>query len=169
MFTFSKVWQVAQQPSLLAEKFPDVTWIISCTAHCMHRVTTTLRKLSGVQEFSFVWAALCFSLLLNSKDLATAREAYWNLCVFFLSEHSNEEFETAKYKLETLLDNRPVTVEQMMRTFNKLGLDPAPGATNAESDDDLTDPPAADDDVSESIKGSIKGASPFTAYFKVSL
>jgi hypothetical protein len=64
----------------------------------MHRFTRALkRQVKFIDKEHKTFAVLCFSLLLNSLDLASSKDIFRLICIVFKSDKYSEEVEKAKY------------------------------------------------------------------------
>ena len=97
------VYEVAKDAAAFA-LHPIMTWIISCAAHTMKRTTTNIKELA-LDEHIAKYAALCFSLLLNSKTLAEMTTYYQAICIVFMSPSESDDFITAKQLIDAALND----------------------------------------------------------------
>lgn len=64
-------------------------------------------------EQQFRYACYCFSLLLNSTHLDLSGEYFRQMCIVFLSPFKSEAVEQARKSLNTALNNRPETKDDL--------------------------------------------------------
>jgi hypothetical protein len=149
------VFEAAKNPSVLSRQ---ITWLISCAAHTMHRMTATLKE-ADIDDSQREFAAQCFSLLLNSTTLDEASNHYLAICTVFLSPIINPSVHSAKQSIDLSLGS-------ITRKYIKPYQDEpdALETTKSSLDDDETVETETSD---AAIKATIKSQSPFTAHFKV--
>ena len=73
------------------------TFLSSCCSHSMHRFSRGLKRdVKFLEKEHRYFAALCFSLLLNSLDLDTSKHIFKLMCTVFLNDKFSQDVEIAK-------------------------------------------------------------------------
>ena len=86
-------------------RYKDMSWLISCAAHTMKRVTFSLKKLN-LDDATYTYVSFCFSLLLNATTLDSASQLYRHICIILLTPTVTSEVEAAKHKIREALAQR---------------------------------------------------------------
>ena len=135
---------VAMSPVEMHTRYKDMSWLISCAAHTMKRVTFSLKKLS-LDEATYTYVSFCFSLLLNATTLDFASQLYRHICIILLTPTLTSEVANAKDKIREALAQRVVSKdeEDEERKEDARGIEVPP------TDDNNTDVDDDDDDDDE--------------------
>lgn len=109
-----KVYNASRRKDAL-EEF-KTSWIVSCTAHTMHRfvraIKTSLKNPDNKQLY-----ASCLSLLLNCTYLETIDEVFKLILQLFLSPNVSSTTENAKKRLNELIELRSNTNEVILKVL----------------------------------------------------
>ena len=97
---------------------PSKTYLVSCNAHTMKRFSKSIVKYCLdtnvlISKDKHRHACLCFSLLLNSRDLEMLTTCFTMLCTIYLSKNKNELYLKADSQVKALLDARPTDNEDL--------------------------------------------------------
>ena len=152
-------------------RYKDMSWLISCAAHTMKRVTFSLKKLN-LDDATYTYVSFCFSLLLNATTLDSASQLYRHICIILLTPTVTSEVEAAKHKIREALAQRVVSKEEEdeERKEDDRGVELPPADDIEHEDDNHGDDDDDDNGQGETIKSStIKNASPFALHFKVNI
>jgi hypothetical protein len=84
------------QSTAVSEEFTK-SFLASCCSHTMHRFTRAIkRQVTFLNKEHRNFAALCFSLLLNTLDLDSTKEIFKLMCTVFLNEKYSSQVDEAK-------------------------------------------------------------------------
>ena len=142
------------------------SWLASCASHTMHRFTRILKKkrIKFPNSSSKTFAICCFSLLLNSLELESAKRIFGLMCRVFLDPMASQSSIEAKDSLLKLIAQRPKEAGEVLDAECEGEFEANDGDENLgenESDDELE----LEEDGWTREGQSIKAASPFTAFF----
>jgi hypothetical protein len=94
----NRIYKISKKEIDIDNKSSNKSYLASCCSHTMHRFTRALkRQVKFIDKNNETFAVLCFSLLLNSLDLASSKDIFRLICIVFKSDNYSEEVEKAKY------------------------------------------------------------------------
>jgi hypothetical protein len=109
-----KVYNIGRGKDAI-EEF-KTSWIVSCTAHTMHRFIRAIKPTLKNPEKKELYA-FCFSLLLNCTDLETMDEIFRLQLRLFLSPNVSSSVKNARNRLNELIELRPSTKEAILKVI----------------------------------------------------
>ena len=99
------------------------TYLVSCVAHTSKRFSKAVTEFCLetnvlIAKDKHRHACLCFSLLLNSRDLQTITTYFKLICTYYLSKYKTDAFILADRQIKDSLDIRPKFNEDLNSIIN---------------------------------------------------
>ena len=109
------------QSAIMKDKF----FLASCASHTMHRFTRAVRikKIFNKKEFKNEdrdFAIHVFSMMMNCVDLEAISKIFQLLCICLTREYCDEETETAREALVSLINNKPNLSDDIKKRIDKI-------------------------------------------------
>lgn len=94
------------------------TYLVSCAAHTSKRFSKSITQFCSdrntvIAKDKHRHACLCFSLLLNSRDLEMITTYFKWICTYYLSEYKSDDYILADKQLKEALEIRPELNEDL--------------------------------------------------------
>ena len=97
------------------------SWIYVCSTHTMNKFCKSISKIID-SDYIRLFACFCFSLLLNSSDLAICSQYFELICHVFLSRYSTALSNSSFNKLQTAIHARPLIKEEVIKLLDGTGI-----------------------------------------------